>query len=480
MRPLEIAVTIALLPYVLHLLSPSRGENALFSLLPFVAVSLAVPHVLAEGYRWQMFPAYCLVIVFVAYESIRWIADLRAPYFAGVAALLFLFATIALSTALPVFKIPVPTGRYKVGTQSRHIVDERRRDTFSDYSGGPRELMIQIWYPVDPSAQGQIAPYRDKRTTTLRDARYALVKTHSVLGAQPATAQSRYPLLLYAPSWEGLRTESTFLMEELASHGYVVVGIDHPYSSRITVFPDGRIARRKFVGQEDYSSQAAFDGFINTANEQVDIRVSDARFVLDTLEQLNGHDPNGLLTGRLDFDRVGIFGFSFGGTTAAEACWLDRRFKAGLDMGGMIAGASATQGTFAPFFFLFEGLYEAPPYVPGTDRASLDPAKQREIRFTREQFKQMKRSLAEYGGYWMTIDGMMHGDFSDSPFTSPLRSTRADPETIARVIGRYLVAFFDEQLTEVEQPLFDGLSPGLPGIRFQAWKARVPSGTPGR
>jgi len=92
----------------------------------------------------------------------------------------------------------------------------------------------------------------------------------------------------------------------------------------------------------------------------------------------------------------------------------------------------------------------------------------------------MKRSLAEYGGYWMTIDGMMHGDFSDSPFTSPLRSTRADPETIARVIGRYLVAFFDEQLTEVEQPLLDGLSPSLPGIRFQAWKARVPSGTPGR
>jgi predicted dienelactone hydrolase len=480
MRPLEIAVTVALLPYVLHLLSPSRGESVVFSLLAFIAALLAICHVVVEGYRWQMFPAYCLAIVFVVYECTRWFWVFRAPYCAGVAALLFELAAITLSTALPIFRLPAPTGPYKIGTEIRHIVDEGRWDPFSDYPNSARELMIQIWYPVDPSMQGPVAPYRDRRITTLWDAHFALVESHSIIGAQLSHSQSRYPLLLYTPSWSGIRTESTFQVEELASHGYIVVGIDHPYSSRITVFPDGRIARRKFSGEEDYSSQAAFEAFVKTADQQVEIRAHDASFVLDTLEHLNANDPQGLLTGHLDLARVGIFGSSLGGGTAAQACWLDRRFRAGVDMGGMIAGESAKQGTFAPFFFMFEGLYDDPPYAPETDLSSFDPSKRRDIEFTLEQFAQMKRSLSEYGGYWMVIPGLKHMNFFDSPFFSPLRYGRVDLERTSRTISRYTLAFFDKHLKGIEQPLLDGPSPDIPEVRFQVWKAKAPVAHLGR
>ena len=105
MRPLEILLTVALLPYTIHLLSLSRGESLVFDVLPFIAALLVICHLVTEGYRWQMLPAYCLTAIFVAHELARWFFDFRASYhaayYAGLAALIFEFATIGLTTALP-------------------------------------------------------------------------------------------------------------------------------------------------------------------------------------------------------------------------------------------------------------------------------------------------------------------------------------------------------------------------------------------
>jgi hypothetical protein len=177
----------------------------------------------------------------------------------------------------------------------------------------------------------------------------------------------------------------------------------------------------------------------------------------------------------LDLARVGIFGFSLGGGTAAQACWLDRRFKAGLDMGGMIAGESAKLGTFAPFFFMFEGLYEDPPYAPGADISDVDAGKRREIELTRKQFEMMKNSLSKFGGFWMTIHGIRHMDFCDSPFFSPLRRGPADPALTARIIRRYALAFFNKNLRAIEQTLLDGPSLDVPEVCFQVWEAKPAS-----
>jgi dienelactone hydrolase len=471
MRPLEIAVVVVLLPYVLHLLSPSRGDNLLFSLIPLVAVSLMLCQVVVEGYRWQMIPAYLLAIIFIAYESARMFSDFRFSYNSGAIALVLLFSAIVFSTALPIFILPAPTGPYKIGTVTRYLVDNSRRDPYSDLRDGPRELMIQIWYPAEPSAQGPISSYRDRRITTQWDARFALVKSHSIFGAKLLRSQSSFPVLLYSPSWDGIRTESSFLVEELASHGYIVFGIDHPYSSRITAFPDGRVAHRKFLGEEDYSSPARFQAFVGTANQQVEIRVRDVKFVLDTLETLAVSDPDGLFTGHLDLSRIGIFGASFGGTTAAEACWLDRRVKAGVDMGGMIAGRSAKEGTIAPFLYFFE---DEPPSVPAAELLASDPRKRREIEFAWQQFAQIKRSLSEFGGYMIIIHGLRHINFFDAPFFSPVRNHHVDPERVVEIIRRYTVAFFDKYLKKIEQPLLDEPPTSDPEIHIEAWKNKTP------
>ena len=326
-----------------------------FAIFPLLAVLLTVLHFVVEGFRWQIIPGYAVVLFLLACVCVQWILTVRVSYLAGGAALVSLLGTIALSTTMPVFKLPAPTGPFKIGTQVRHLVDESRRDPHSNNPFGPRELMIQIWYPADVTTKGQVAPYRDKRITTLADDRYALVDTHSLLGVPMSYSHDRYPVVLFTPSWSGIRTESTFQIEQLASHGYIVIGIDHTYSARITIFPDGRIARRRFTGDIDFSSAEAVERFRKTANEQVGLRAQDARFVLDAFERLNASDPDGLLTGRLDLARVGIFGFSLGGGVAAEACSLDSRFKVGVDMDGLIAGEVAMQGTIAPFFFMLAG-----------------------------------------------------------------------------------------------------------------------------
>ncbi|MET4389872.1 dienelactone hydrolase [Bradyrhizobium sp. F1.4.3] len=459
MRVLEIASAAGLL--LCALLMQFSDAAILVGLVTLIVGC----HAVFEGSRWQMAPAYFLIVALILYECAHWLFGYRAPSIAIVTVILGTLTAIAGCIAMPVFKLPIPTGPYAIGTQVRHIVDEGRRELFSDDPSARRELVIQIWYPAAP-AKGRTSPYRDRRIATLKSAHLRLVETHSMPGAQPYPSAERFPVLLYTPSWSGIRTECTIQIEEMASHGYVVVAIDHPHCSRVVAFPDGRIARRKFEGDEDYSSDAAVVRFVRTADEQVRLRAADARFVLDTLERLNQSDPDGLLTGRLTLDRVGIFGFSLGGGTAAQACVTDHRFKAGIDLGGMIAGDVPTRGIPVPFLFMFEGMYEAFPFAPTSDVSSVAIEKRLEIKFVRRQFSQMKNSLASFGGYWVVIDGIRHRDFCDAPFFSPLRRGGVDPHRVCQTISRYMLAYFNRHVRSFDETLLDGQSRVNPLVCF--------------
>jgi predicted dienelactone hydrolase len=467
MRPLELTVSIILLAYIVCLLSSARDDSPFLSILPLLAVAALLCQLSVEGYRWQMWPTYFLTFALVAYQLLGrpWLGT--TFYYAGICALILDFAAIFFCVSLPIFEIPAPTGPYRVGTITKYFSDDERRDPFADKPNAPRELMVQIWYPVDKSSQGPLAAYRDRRITSAWDARFAIVKSHSLIDVAPSQSIIKYPVLLYMPSWDGIRTESTYLVEDLASHGYVVVGIDHPYSSAITVFPDGRIARRKFSGAEDYSSQSAFEAFVRVADEQVEIRARDATFVLDELQKLNAEGSSDILARRLDLTRVGLLGTSFGGTAAAETCRHDQRCKAGVDLGGMVAGQSAVEGTIDPFMFVFEG----PTIFEQTPAAPAESSKRREFEFATQQFARMRASLSKSGGYLIVIDGMTHANFFDLPFYSPLRAGSGDPRHFVRILRKYTLAFFDWRLRGAEIPMPLGSS-SLDGgsIHVEAWE----------
>jgi dienelactone hydrolase len=270
-------------------------------------------------------------------------------------------------------------------------------------------------------------------------------------------------VLLYSPAWDGVRTDNTFHAEELASHGYIVVGMDHPHGSEVTIFPDGRIIRSRLVLGAPFSSAAAEEKFIQTVEQEVRIRADDAISVVVALERWNADDPSVTLTGRIDLDRIGIFGFSLGGAVAAQACWLDRRFRAGINMDGLIAAESARDGPGVPFFFLLGGV----ALEAEADRLIAGSGEHRELEFDRRQLARM-RELAQSGGSQVVqLDDLRHFNFSDRQFYAPwpssdrglvallLNRVRIRPdleraEKTARTVNQYLRAFFEQHVRRLQ------------------------------
>ena len=476
-RPLEITAALCVVVSILSLLS-GRFERPWFVAIAIVALLLIGCQVIVEGVRWQMAPIYLTALILFLYGGVQLITGDKSmmptglDYPAGLGGLLAVGIGIVLSTVLPVFELPAPTGPYKIGTQVRHIVDLKRRDPFASVGTKPRELMIQIWYPVDVATKGPLSSYRQKDETTFWNARYSLAKTHAIVQAPISAQRDSYPVVVFAPSWWGGRSEATFQAEGLASHGYIVVGMDHPYSTRLTVFPDGRAAHTKLIVGEDYSSDAAFKTFIAAADEQVKIRAEDAQSLLDALERINANDPDHKLTARFDMKRVGILGYSIGGGTAAQACWLDSRFRAGVDLDGMVAAESESQGTRAPFFFVFGSLFPS----PSETAALADGAAKREAEFDLSQLNQITRSLSESGGYLMILPGQSHGSFSDGPFYSPLNSIAypgaVSVDRASRILSKYIIAFFDSQFGNGSDDLFVHAPAEISGATFQRFDKR--------
>ena len=139
------------------------------------------------------------------------------------------------------------------------------------------------------------------------------------------------------------------LAEDLASHGYVVIGIDAPYRTGLVVFPDGRVMRRTAENNPELVSGKELE---RRAESLLAAWTADMSFALDRLAQLNASDASGRFTGRLDMARVGAFGHSFGGAQAAQWCHDDRRCKAGIDIDGAPLGSVVRSGIGRPFLFL--------------------------------------------------------------------------------------------------------------------------------
>ena len=248
-------------------------------------------------------------------------------------------------------KLPQPTGPFAVG-----------RVTYDWKEPRHTELLPWIWYPAVPTQPSQatsdylppswrsaVEQQRGKLLTRFLTRDLSRVRTPSMRDAKISDQQPSYPVVVMRAGLSGLVTGYTSLAEDLASHGYVVVGFDAPYRTSVVVFPDGRVLERApqnnldaLGGQEQ--EQRAF--------ELVRAWSADIDFALDQLEQLNTSDPSGRFLGRLDMKRVGVFGHSLGGATALQFCHDDSRCKAGIDVDGAPIGSVITEGLSQPFMFL--------------------------------------------------------------------------------------------------------------------------------
>jgi hypothetical protein len=248
--------------------------------------------------------------------------------------------------------LPAPTGPFAVGRTTYAWTNKA--------ATGEPALLVWVWYPAARSEtalpteylpapwRAALAQHESLLMRSFLKHDPALVRVHSVSGAPVSSAQSTYPVVLLRAGGSALTTDFTTLAEDLASHGFFVVGFDAPYRTFVVVLPDGRVIARSPANNVENASGNLADPVITRL---LAMWTSDTAFVVDQLQGLNA-DPSQQFAGRLDLQHLGMFGHSFGGATALEFCHVDSRCRAALDIDGIPFGSVVMEGLGKPGMFL--------------------------------------------------------------------------------------------------------------------------------
>ncbi|MER6578490.1 alpha/beta hydrolase [Nonomuraea sp. NPDC001023] len=343
--------------------------------------------------------------------------------------------------------LPPPTGGRAVGATVLYLKDASRADPWVP-EAKVRELMVTLWYPAR-TGTGTPAPYmsakeseltlRGKRVTGAPSDVLSKVRTNARTGAEPDGRTGGLPLVVLSPGFTLPRGTLTALAEDLASHGYVVAGVDHAYENYATTFPGGRVAACVAC---DSDTDPGFGPRVT------DVRAADVSFVLD---RLTGPDPAWPGSRLIDRSRIAMAGHSIGGAAAVAAMLKDCRIRAGLDMDGTTYARIPEGGLSRPFLFLGSA-----DHRPGGRDTSWD------------------RDWRLLSGWkrWLTLPGADHQSFTDVPLLAGALGLGAPGSLGAarptQIVRAYVLAFLDLHLRGRPQPLLDGPSARYPEVRFCA------------
>jgi len=357
-------------------------------------------------------------------------------------------------------RLPVPTGPHSTGTASVWLTDPSRPDPWVP-EVKVRELMVSVWYPAVPS-DGWRARYMTPAESELQLTSRGItgvppdvlstVETNAVSGARPAGRRRSLPLVVLSPGLTSSPSTLTGLAEDLASHGYVVAGIDHTYESYATAFPDGRVTT--FLARE--TPRRSRQEVVAAG------RAADVCFVLDELTGAHPPWPGAEL---IDPSRMAMAGHSAGGAATIAAMLADPRIRAGIDMDGSTAAPIPDEGLARPFLFLGK----QSNYTPGSGSTATTP---RDWKRLRGAVMTWERDWARLTGWkrWLVVAGAVHASFTDLALLAEqvgidigagLSGARSLDITRA-----YVRAFFDQHLRGEPQALLDQPSPRYPEVTF--------------
>ncbi len=338
------------------------------------------------------------------------------------------------------FRLPEPAGPDAVGTLLLQTSPS----------------VVQVWYPALPAGARRRAPYRFGSSGGSLRARIfgALIRTNAFVDAP--VLPGRHPFLVYVAGWGGTRADNTALIEDLASHGYVVAAFD---DVRAEV-------------PMDFGSAGGYRRTLRVAQEKLDAQVAAARDLLDRLQAADGSPERSRLARRIDFERIGALGFSFGGAAAAQLARDDPRVKAAVNLDGWMFGSAAGRGVPKPFLIVSS----APDAAgAGDDRSSY------ELLLDRQNEREVESGLRRYGGYVALVRGTRHFDFCDASLLPSVRHTglgSLDGRQVAGIVARYVGAFFEESLDGRPSPLLadaagnDDAERPDPHVRLVVWPRR--------
>ena len=415
------------------------------AVLSLVSLGLAAVTLLAEGLHWQLVPWQVLATACAAAATLRWWRPGHSRRWSRVLGRLGLLTGLTLGgagllfVAVPV--LPRPSGPHLVGSVVFRWTDAQRPETFTTSAGERRQVVAQAWYPTETpgppvryfEAQGRLPGYVDPYPAWFYGD-FDQVDTHASASAPVSAERPTWPVLVFLPGWGAPRESYSGLCADLASHGYVVVALSHPYESAVSVLADGRVVGAA-VGASVFGANMA---------DMTPIRAADSRFVLDQLGRLSEVEPGSPLVGHLDIQHTGIVGHSMGGAAAAQAVAEEPRFRVGVNLDGTLPAALVGGWHLgAPFLWLQSDGQQQTSYLQGRD----------------ELMGGLQR-----GGDVLVVGGSVHQSFTDtqSYFSATGRRMLGDgargeavdditwetSEVIAAFVGQYLGVPGEQSLDE--------------------------------
>lgn len=331
--------------------------------------------------------------------------------------------------------VPAPTGPQSVGTRVIHVIDSTREDPYLA-NRSARELAIRFWYPAAIQKECKTAEYTSADVweyfAQLVGVKPFQVTTNSCLNAP--VSDGPHPVVVFTPGYTATFTDYTFLMEDLASRGYIVASVAHTYEATAVELSNGSLAKSVLGSHLDDS----WHGNEATFSFATYVRLQDLESVVNELNRLNS-EAGGAFSGQLDVSKIAIAGHSMGGVTAFLAANQDPRFKTVVMLDAVIPRA-AVATTKTPVLLLAGG-------------TNWDDSQ-----------KLLWNSL-EGPRLAVSLTGSEHVAFSDWIWLAKdaIRTGPMGPEKTMSAVRAYAAAFLDANLRgEPASTLLSGSSPDYP------------------
>jgi len=348
--------------------------------------------------------------------------------------------------------LPKPSGNFLIGVNHISLTDRSRKELFDNSQNSYRNLTIKVWYPTD--IRTDYEPYLENADTVIKNwqfsENYRNLITHSSKGVPISKRENSYPILIFSHGWGEHFSQNTILMEELASHGYVIFSIAHHYECKFSFFPDGRFLNMDMnstrfnqllqeqqnpnamsVFQKMFTAKTENDRhniFVETNNlmptlmkESPKYWAEDIIFFINELEKIK--ETNTIFKGKLDLNRIGVLGMSMGGMATNEVCVLDSKIKAGLNIDGGLFGPIIDETLNIPFMFLNSQRFSG--------------------------YGDLFVSKSKNSCYSVTINNSDHYNFTDYALF-PIQSTRQlgsiEATKPIEIMNSLILAFFDKYI----------------------------------
>jgi len=375
--------------------------------------------------------------------------------------------------------LPELNGPFQVGRTTIYIVNKDQPALPG--LKNPREWVVTIFYPADPESNATPGPYAEEPLKTAYT-NYSLTKesdgaldhihSHSYWNAAVDRFAGKFPVLLFSPGGGEQPLFYTSLLEQISSFGYIVVAIPDPFDTPVIPLPDGRILTSDQITewcQQDETCKKAMAGdkaaMQEFENVMRDYRAKDMIFTLSQLEKINQENP--ILAGVMNLEKVGVFGHSYGGASATRLAQLDDRVGAVavLDSDIFLVIQKDSKPLTQSVLFMT------------TANIDVDTQELEQINLRNALSNAYLSQSSSY--YYLTIAGTTHQSIqSDAMFLAPyisiggqgviLNASNTTPARITYVISTYIVAFFDQHIKGIEQPLLSEPSDAYPEITIDA------------